>query len=218
VTYRLAPEYVFLTAAHDVWDAIKWPSANTALLGAGTHVGFIFGGVSSGANLVAVAAQRAVQEGLSPPFTGVWMCMPCALDKDIVPPEYANVFIPRKQSANALLVDTNNLYSVIEISRSDVFSPDWSPFNIEKPHSGMLPCYIQVSGADPMRDDGLIYERALGKAGSRSSLTSIPVSHIDALDFSQVCRLPKMLMSTLFVALLGKSTGHEDEGVSGAMS
>ena len=65
VTHRLAPEHVFSTAPQDIWDAVKWLSANAASLGADTRAGFILGGVSSGANLAAVTAQRAVQEGLS---------------------------------------------------------------------------------------------------------------------------------------------------------
>ena len=111
VTHRLVPEHVFPTAPQDIWDAVKWLSVNAASLGADAQAGFILGGVSSGANLAAVTAQRAMQEeGLSPPgLTGVWMCIPCVLDKEIVPPEYADVFIFREQSANATLVDTKSL-------------------------------------------------------------------------------------------------------------
>ena len=71
-------------------------------------------------------------------------------------------------------MDAQNLYGVIETPKPDVHSPDWSPFNYTEPHEGKPPCYIQVSGADPMRDDGLIYERALRKAGVKTKLDVYP--------------------------------------------
>jgi len=174
VTHRLAPEHVFPTAAHDVWDAFEWLADNADVVGADVDTGFILGGVSSGANLAAVTAQRATETSFSPRLTGVWMCMPCVLDKNIVPEEFKEVFISREQAAKALLVDTANLYSVIESSKPDVHSPDWSPFNSTKAHIDMPPCYIQVSGADPMRDDGLIYERALRSVGVKTKLDVYP--------------------------------------------
>ena len=70
VTHRLAPEHVFPTAPQDIWDAVKWLSENAAALEADPEAGFILGRVSSGANLAAVTAQRAVKEGLSHTLTG----------------------------------------------------------------------------------------------------------------------------------------------------
>ena len=218
VTHRYAPEHVFPTAPQDIWDAVKWLSANAASLGADPQAGFILGGVSSGANLAAVTAQRAVKEGLSTPLTGVWVCMPCVLDKETVPPEYADVFISREQAANATLVDTQNLYSVIQTSEPDVRSPDWSPFNVSEPHKGMPPCYIQVSGADPMRDDGLIYERALRKAGVKTRLDvypGVPHWHFGFFPSLQASKKANVDAVRAVGWLLDKSPDHED--ILGAM-
>ena len=218
VTHRLAPEHVFPTAPQDIWDAVKWLGVNAASLGADTQAGFILGGVSSGANLAAVTAQLAVQEGLSPLLTGVWMCMPCVLDKEIVPPEYADVFISREQSANATLVDTQNLYSVIQTSKPDVRSPKWSPFNVPEPHKGVPACYIQVSGADPMRDDGLIYERALRRAGVRTKLDvypGVPHWHFGFFPSLQASKKAHLDAVQGVGWLLAKSADHED--ILGAM-
>ncbi|KAH8690780.1 hypothetical protein BGW36DRAFT_389313, partial [Talaromyces proteolyticus] len=44
-------------------------------------------------------------------------------------------------------------------------SKDCSPFNSEIPCSGIPPTYIQVAGMDIMRDDGLVYARALKDSG-----------------------------------------------------
>ena len=213
VTHRLAPEHVFPTAPQDIWDAVKWLVKNAASLGADPRAGFILGGVSSGANLAAVTAQRAVTEDLSPQLTGVWMCMPCLLDKGTVPAEYADVFISREQAANATLVDTQNLYAVIETSKPDVHSPDWSPFNSQNPHKGMPPCYIQVSGADPMRDDGLIYERALRKAGVKTKLDVYPgVPHWHFGFFPSLQASKKAQADAVYGVgwLLEKTTDSED--------
>ncbi|KAH6659146.1 Alpha/Beta hydrolase protein [Truncatella angustata] len=221
VTHRLAPEYVFPTAPHDIWDSVKWLGANAASLGADPRVGFVLGGVSSGANLTAVTVQRAVREGLSPALTGAWMCMPCLLDERIVPAEYAAVFISREQCADATLVDTKNLYSVIETAKPDVHSPDWSPFNSANPHNEMPPSYIQVSGADPMRDDGLIYERVLRKAGVKTKLNVYPgVPHWHFGFFPSLSASKKANSDAVrgIGWLLGQSTDGEDENILGAMA
>lgn len=110
VTHGFAPNHVFPIAPQDIGDAVKWLIANARSLGADPQAGCILVGVSSGANLAAVTAQRAVKGGLSPPLTGVWICMPYVLT---VPPKYAEIFISREQAANATLIDTQRLYPIV---------------------------------------------------------------------------------------------------------
>lgn len=221
VTHRLAPEHVFPTASEDIWDAVQWLGANATSLGADPKSGFVLGGVSSGASLTAVTVQRSVEEGLSPPLTGAWMCMPCVLDKEIVPPKYAEVFVSREQCSNATLVDTDNLFSVIKAYKPDIRSPSWSPFNSKQPHRGMPPCYIQVSGADPMRDDGLIYERALREANVKTRLDVYPgVPHWHFGFFPTLNASKKANIDAMHGVgwLLGMAVDCEDADVLGAMA
>jgi len=57
--------------------------------------------------------------------------------------------------------------------KPDTKSPLRSPL-IFPSHGGLPPAYIQVCGADPLRDEGLIYEQVLKEAGVRTKLDIFP--------------------------------------------
>lgn len=179
LSYRLAPEYPFPTAPNDVWDSIQWLAANAAFIGADPSAGFIVGGGSAGANLSAVVLHRAIRENLQPPLTGIWACIPFFFDgddNDSIPHEYRDLFLSRTQPEclNATCMDTESLSSTFDIYRPDTKSPDFSPFNDPASFAKSPPAYIQVAGLDPLRDDGLIYERTLRANGIRTKLDVYP--------------------------------------------
>ncbi|KAJ5128173.1 AB hydrolase superfamily protein B1A11.02 [Penicillium atrosanguineum] len=64
-----------------------------------------------------------------------------------------------------------NMYDLVGV---DVLSPDFSPFNVSGTQTGMPPTYFQVAGAEPLRDDGLIYERVLKERGVPTRLRVYP--------------------------------------------
>ena len=57
--------------------------------------------------------------------------------------------------------------------KPDTKSPLRSPL-IFPSHGGLPPAYIQVCGADPLRDEVLIYEQVLKEAGVRTKLDIFP--------------------------------------------
>jgi acetyl esterase/lipase len=57
--------------------------------------------------------------------------------------------------------------------KPDTKSPLRSPL-IFPSHEGLPPAYIQVCGADPLRDEGLIYEQVLREANVRTKLDIFP--------------------------------------------
>lgn len=200
LSYRLAPEHPFPAAQNDVWDTLIWLSdaANAKAVGADLSAGFVIGGVSAGANLSACIAQRWVDEGNSPKLTGIWLSVPYIFDPPSVPEEYRDVYLAREQNAQADIINDHAMKWVNIHQKPDFSSPLCSPMNSKNDatrHKGMPPTYIQVAGQDPLRDDGLIYERVLRKAGVSTRLHVYPgVPHAH---FALVPSLKASLRSTL---------------------
>ena len=170
LSYRLAPESKFPTAPHDAWDSVKWLAANAKSLGADPSLGFVLGGVSAGGALTVVTAQRAMKEQISPPLTGLWACIPVTLDEKIVPEKYKEMFQSREQNKNAPLLDGKYINMVQDLYKPDIKSEDYTPFNSDIGFEGLPKTYVQINGMDPLRDDGLIYERAIRDKGVQTKL------------------------------------------------
>lgn len=87
VDYRLAPEHQFPTGVYDAYDVVKWCAASarpdSSILPADPRQGFIVGGASAGGNLSAVVCQLGRDNGLTPPLTGQYLCVPALLWQDV---------------------------------------------------------------------------------------------------------------------------------------
>lgn len=176
ISYRLAPEFKFPAAFDDVWDCLLWLTSAAAVqsLGYSGSAGFVIGGVSAGANLAAVAVQQWVTEKMSPPLTGLWLSIPSVLNEDIVPSEWRHLWISREQNANSMIINKAAMDYIDANYQQDFRSPKYSPFNAPDPHKGLPPTYVQVCGQDLLRDDGLIYEKALRANGVTTKLDVFP--------------------------------------------
>ncbi|THY12802.1 lipase/esterase [Aureobasidium pullulans] len=167
VSYRLAPEHKFPTAAHDVEDSLIWIAEHAKDLGADPSIGFLLGGVSAG---------------------GVWLCVPWIfpLEENHVPAEYKELFISRDEMVDVPVLDKDALTAINAYLSPDESSPLMSPFNSKTPHKGMPPTCVQVAGLDPLRDDGLIYERVLRDYGVKTKLNvwpGVPHAHFAFFPF-----------------------------------
>lgn len=88
VSYRLAPEHTFPTAAHDAIDSLNWCFANASELRADPGKGFIVAGSSAGGNIATVASHAAdVREKL----TGVVLACSVLVHHDGVPQKWRDV-------------------------------------------------------------------------------------------------------------------------------
>lgn len=174
--YRLAPEFKFPTAPNDIWDTVTWLARpeNAQEIGADLSLGFFIGGCSAGANLAAVTVQQWVTQGLSPPVTGMWLGIPVVLSEDTVPADLKHLWFSRSQHADALILNKAAIDDIAELYQYDVTSTSFTPFTVKDPHRNMPPTYIQVNGQDPLRDDGLIYERVLRENGVMTRMDVYP--------------------------------------------
>ncbi|PTU17989.1 hypothetical protein P175DRAFT_0444776 [Aspergillus ochraceoroseus IBT 24754] len=221
VSYRLAPECPFPAAPNDVWDSLKWVAANATSLGADPSQGFVVGGVSAGGNLTCVAAQKAVKEKLSPPLTGIWVCIPVTtVTVEGLPEKYRDDWVSRTQNADALILSTADIDFLRDAYEPDAASEDFSPFVYPDVAADIPPAFIQVAGMDPMRDDALIYRRYLQEHGVKTRLNvypGVPHSHhtlLPTLESSQNFRRDVVLG---FGWLLGHElTADEVDEVAGA--
>ncbi|KAL2816418.1 Alpha/Beta hydrolase protein [Aspergillus cavernicola] len=175
LSYRLAPEFPSPTAANDVWDSVKWIAQHATLLGADPSKGFVLGGPSAGGNLTCVTAQRAIKEHLSPPLTGLWVSVPVVtVTAEGLPEKYRSDWVSRTLNADAPILSVRDIEASRVAYNPDLFSDDFSPFALPDTVPHMPPAYIQVAGLDPLRDDGLIYERYLQDHGVKTRLDVYP--------------------------------------------
>ena len=76
-------------------------AANAAGLKAAPSRGFIVGGVSAGGNLATVVGLLARDEKLSPPLTGLYLCIPVLLSPGAIPEKYKPLYRSYEQNKDA---------------------------------------------------------------------------------------------------------------------
>ena len=164
VEYRLAPEHPFPAGVNDCYDVIKWIAATapSSIIPGDPRQGFIVGGASAGGNLSAVLCQIARDEGLSPPLTGQYLCVPALLSFNVVPERWKKDYRSRVESTQDPVLKFNNhtaetLHTEL---KPDEASPLFSPL-LHPNLRGLPPAFFQVCGLDPLRDEALLYERVL---------------------------------------------------------
>ncbi|KAH7033456.1 lipase 2 [Microdochium trichocladiopsis] len=173
VEYRLAPENQFPIWIDDSWDTLQWAASNAGTLGADASAGFIIGGVSAGGNIAAVLAHLARDRGLSPPLTGQYLSVPpitMYLEPSEMPAQYRDEYLghpditPNQDPVLSSQVGSEARAKYQTLLNTNYESPLQVPFLFRTQpggHKGVPPAYFQICGLDPLRDEGLIYERVL---------------------------------------------------------
>jgi acetyl esterase len=157
VEYRLAPEHRYPTAAEDAWSALRWADEHLDSI-AGSRVPLLVAGDSSGANLAAVAAQRAAAEGA--PRLAMQVLVYPVTDADLDTASY-------RDPGNQLMISRASMVWFWDMYAPDPASrrnPDASPLRAADV-SGVPPTVIVTAEHDVLRDEGEAYAEKLRAAG-----------------------------------------------------
>ncbi|EMD36024.1 hypothetical protein CERSUDRAFT_115948 [Gelatoporia subvermispora B] len=175
VDYRLAPEHPWPTGLNDAYTALKWAAEHTALLSADLSKGFLVTGSSAGANLATVMAHRALND----PFfegqrvTGQLLQMPLTCHPEGYPERYMHELLSLETSGDPRLLAKAHMIETYKKYAGPATDPECSPL-LYSSHIGLAPAYVQICGIDPVRDEGLLYERLFREDGVKTKLEVYP--------------------------------------------
>ncbi|KAF8599640.1 hypothetical protein BDV93DRAFT_511484 [Ceratobasidium sp. AG-I] len=199
VDYRLAPEDIFPAAVDDSWNALLWLSANgKSELGVDTSRIAIMG-ISSGANLAAVVAQRA---SLSSPRISLMLqilLIPIlnltydASNRELWPPsmkDHNPIFF--SPSRGPVLVSGLARTSV---DASPPLQTDQAAFD------GMAPTWVGVAELSAVRSDGEIYAKKLEEFGVPVTLKTYKGATHMLIAADRICELARTIRNDQIEAL-----------------
>ncbi|KAL2126782.1 hypothetical protein VTI74DRAFT_235 [Chaetomium olivicolor] len=193
VNYRHTPEHPYPTAFHDAADAFKWLHANAARVGA-DPARVIIGGISAGAHLtVSLLVARHLRlpgwedlASLPEPLGQVLMTPPLyhydcrlrKLDAELAPSVKGGSYEQCKDApvlpAWKIRFFIDQLKVPLPVDPDDyVLNPGNIP--LEKA-AGLPPATFGISGADPLRDEGLLFAKMLTEQGVPTNINVFPES------------------------------------------
>ena len=181
IDYRLAPEYQWPAAIEDYYGVLAWVAENAAALDVDPRR-ISVGGLSSGANLAAVATLLA-RGRRGPEICHQILEIGC--------------FDATQSSASMAEFATGFLVTTAELDQgweyylptgTDFKDPFVSPLFAED-HSGLPPATILTAEFDPLRDEGEAYAEKLREAGVAVELIRAR-GHIHSSTYSRSIWLP----------------------------
>lgn len=173
VNYRHTPEYFYPTAWNDSEDALEWAYTNANALASNSQQ-IIIGGVSAGAWLTASLMQEKHlnRTPSSDSVLGQVLMIPCLVHHD----NYEG-HLERLKSKEVSSYVQNENAPILPKARLDLFNsllfPDRvpperraNPGNATADEiKGLPPAVFGIAGADPLRDEGLLYAQHLASNG-----------------------------------------------------
>ncbi|KAG7095613.1 hypothetical protein E1B28_006338 [Marasmius oreades] len=173
--YRLAPEHPFPTAPDDCFKAFKYFAANPDLLSADFSKGLIVGGSSAGANLAAVLVHLVRDDPhlKDTPITGQLLVIPALVHPKAYPEKFKSSLLSMEQNKDAPILPKAMIETFYNWYKAVPTDPKTSPL-LYPSHEGLPPAYFQICGLDPLRDEGLLYEKILKQVGVRTKLEVYP--------------------------------------------
>ena len=162
-SYRQGPEDPFPAGILDGWDAFTHITSHMADFGATPTSGIIIGGVSAGGKIAIVVSHMAHDHSVQPRITGVWLAASSCVHPETVPEKYKHMYLAKSQDEVVNAPVTALRLSIVfqDAVKPDIHSELSSPLNWHTGHKGQPRTFLQVCGMDIVRDDSLIYEKAL---------------------------------------------------------
>lgn len=163
-------------AWEDVWDAYLWIQDNLDELQGDNHQ-IVVGGVSAGAQLTAFLVlqthliKRRLGEGY-PDFAGQVLMIPCLLHKDCYDRYLSQMknpsvssYVENKDAPILPQSVIDNFLGLLQIEDPDPEDLYLNPGNASSEEvRGLPPTTFAIAGADPLRDEGLLFAKMLTEA------------------------------------------------------
>ncbi len=165
VGYRLAPEHAHPAASDDCYAVLEWLAAADAPLGF-VPARIAVGGISAGAALAAATALRARDAG-GPSICFQLLLVPCADNRSVT-------------ASMMTLNDTRQWHREANIKAWSLYAggdgdvPAYAAPARARDLGGLPPAYIEIAGADPLRDEGIEYGTRMMQAGVAVELHVFP--------------------------------------------
>jgi acetyl esterase/lipase len=173
-SYRVAPEHPFPTAITDAFDALSWAVKNAANWGADPFEGFVIAGPSAGANVAAAVTLLARDAGMHPMPTGQHLVIPQTTHPNAVPEQHKPYYLAHEDNKNAPAFTGAFVDFILKTYNPDPHDPRFNILAHPSGHRNLPRTVVYVDGLDPLRDDGIIYERVLRESGVETKLFVYP--------------------------------------------
>jgi len=166
VDYRLAPEQKLPTQLEDTLSVYKWAHQNASSFGGDPSKFFTVGGSAGGSLALGVANRLVKDSSKRDMIKGVAAIVPATLHYDNVPEEYKQLYKAYEENATDVpIIDKKSMQTFYHHAGADPKNSDTFTALDTDNHKNYPPTYIVTCEFDPLRDDGVIMEHALKKAG-----------------------------------------------------
>ncbi|KAF9259617.1 hypothetical protein L218DRAFT_1079797 [Marasmius fiardii PR-910] len=190
--YRLAPEHGFPIPINDSLAALKHIISNPDRFSADLTKGFLIGGSSAGANIATALTHLVLDNSEEDPVfqtcrvTGQILVHPVIIHPSAYPVEYQSSLLSRDEIVDVPGLTKAAMDVLWNYYNPPPSDPRASPLLFDS-HKDLPPTFIQVAGLDPLRDEGLLYEKVLRESGVKTRIETYPgVPHGFHMIYSQL--------------------------------
>ncbi|KAL2186602.1 alpha/beta-hydrolase [Thermothelomyces heterothallicus CBS 203.75] len=171
VDFRLAPEHPVPAQVDDVLAGYLWTRENIDALNGDPAKVFLIG-ASVGGGVALSVALKLIARGQAGQVAGIVALAPITMHPEHVPDEFRADYTAYEENAEGPLINRAAMYVFNSINGCDERKDDPYVFPALHPLLGpeLPPTYISTCGADPLRDDGTVIQRALSRHGVRCRL------------------------------------------------